>query len=193
MTIKRPMFPPRAESVDSFSLQPGTGQPGSQTLTSESPKPAGGIGRRGLLIALAGLPVAVPAAAAADPDPILEAIQTCRTAKQASDEAYSRVKQLADEFRQLAVEPANKVEARRAFMDRALGCDEDDYTNGPASALWDAYDDFIQTVPTTLAGLSAMLVYAAEITCCEGDPPFDEGTIFPTLAAAAKALIGVLP
>lgn len=27
MTIDRPMFPPRAESVDSFSCQPATGQP----------------------------------------------------------------------------------------------------------------------------------------------------------------------
>jgi hypothetical protein len=42
MTIERPMFPPRAESVDSFSPQPGIGQPESQTLTSESPKSSWG-------------------------------------------------------------------------------------------------------------------------------------------------------
>jgi hypothetical protein len=40
MTIERPMFSPRAESVDSFSLQPAIGQPESQTITSDSPKPA---------------------------------------------------------------------------------------------------------------------------------------------------------
>jgi len=39
MTIDRPMFPPRAESVDSFSLQPGVRQPESQTSTSDSPSP----------------------------------------------------------------------------------------------------------------------------------------------------------
>ena len=39
MTIERPMFPPRAESVDSFSRQPAIGQPASQTLTSESATP----------------------------------------------------------------------------------------------------------------------------------------------------------
>jgi hypothetical protein len=42
MTIERPMFPPRAESVDSFSPQPATGQRGSQTLTGESRRPAEG-------------------------------------------------------------------------------------------------------------------------------------------------------
>jgi hypothetical protein len=39
MTIERPMFPPRAESVESFSLQPTIGQPESGNLTSESPSP----------------------------------------------------------------------------------------------------------------------------------------------------------
>jgi hypothetical protein len=39
MTIERPMFPPRAESVDSFSRQPAIGQPESQIRISESPKP----------------------------------------------------------------------------------------------------------------------------------------------------------
>jgi hypothetical protein len=39
MTIERPMFPPRAESVDSFLPQPAIRQPESQTLTSESPTP----------------------------------------------------------------------------------------------------------------------------------------------------------
>ncbi|MGY4437051.1 hypothetical protein ACVWWO_009528 [Bradyrhizobium sp. F1.13.1] len=37
MTIERPMFPPRAESVDSFSAHPATGQLETGKLTSESP------------------------------------------------------------------------------------------------------------------------------------------------------------
>jgi len=39
MTIGRPMFPPRAESVDSFSHQPAIGQPESRNLTGDSLKP----------------------------------------------------------------------------------------------------------------------------------------------------------
>ena len=37
MTIERPMFPPRAASVDSFLPQPCTGQPESGTPTGDSP------------------------------------------------------------------------------------------------------------------------------------------------------------
>jgi hypothetical protein len=38
MTIERPMFPPRAESVDSFSHRAAIGQPEGGNLTSDSPK-----------------------------------------------------------------------------------------------------------------------------------------------------------
>jgi hypothetical protein len=37
--MTRPMFPPRAASVDSFSQQPAIGQPESQNLTGDSPSP----------------------------------------------------------------------------------------------------------------------------------------------------------
>ena len=46
MTIERPMFPPRAESVDSFLLQTTIGQPEKQCRLSESRKPAEGLSRR---------------------------------------------------------------------------------------------------------------------------------------------------
>ncbi|WP_377830327.1 hypothetical protein ACFKHW_17355 [Bradyrhizobium lupini] len=39
MTIERPMFPPRAESVDSFSPQPATGQLETGERTSGTPRP----------------------------------------------------------------------------------------------------------------------------------------------------------
>jgi hypothetical protein len=58
MTIERPMFPPRAESVDSFSHQPAIGQPEGQALVSESRKPAKGLSRRAALAGLAALPAA---------------------------------------------------------------------------------------------------------------------------------------
>jgi len=62
----------RAESVDSFSLQPGIGQPESQKLTSESGKVAEGLSRRLLLAGLALLPAGLPAAGTAV-DPCLRA------------------------------------------------------------------------------------------------------------------------
>jgi len=43
MTIERPMFPPRAESVNSFSLQAVIGQPESENLASDSPSPFEGV------------------------------------------------------------------------------------------------------------------------------------------------------
>src|SRR3984893_7657573 len=43
MTIERPMFPPRAESVNSFSLQAVIGQPESENLASDSPSPIKGV------------------------------------------------------------------------------------------------------------------------------------------------------
>ena len=46
MTIERPMFPPRAESADSFSLQPATRQRKRARRISESRKPAEGLSRR---------------------------------------------------------------------------------------------------------------------------------------------------
>jgi hypothetical protein len=80
MTIERPMFPPRAESVDSFPLQAAGGQPGSQARTRESRKPVDGLSRRllmtGLIPAIA-LPIAaaLPVATPADVDPIFAAIE----------------------------------------------------------------------------------------------------------------------
>jgi hypothetical protein len=69
MTIERPMFPPRAESVDSFSHQPAIGQPERGSRVSESREPAERLSRRGVLAGVASaavLPIAaaVPAAAA---------------------------------------------------------------------------------------------------------------------------------
>lgn len=58
------MFPPRAESVDSFSPSPATRQPETAKRTSESRKPFGGLSRRGMIAGLAVLPAALPAAAA---------------------------------------------------------------------------------------------------------------------------------
>lgn len=74
MTIERPMFPPRADSVDSLSHQPVTGQPEAAKRASESRKPSEGLSRRGIIGALAALPVAMPAAAAPPSDAELVAL-----------------------------------------------------------------------------------------------------------------------
>src|ERR1700723_3395116 len=83
MTIERPMFPPRAESVDSFSHQPGIGQPESENLTSESARPADRLSRRNaiaiLAVGSAALPViGIPMAAAAAIDPVFDLIEIHR-------------------------------------------------------------------------------------------------------------------
>jgi hypothetical protein len=59
MSIERPMFPPRADSVHAFPAQPAIGQPESQAPTTESTKPSGGPSRRHLLAGLAILPASV--------------------------------------------------------------------------------------------------------------------------------------
>jgi hypothetical protein len=50
MTIERPMFPPRAESVDSFSHQPAIGQPETENSTSYSPSPVEDVDSPGNVI-----------------------------------------------------------------------------------------------------------------------------------------------
>src|SRR5206468_12010706 len=57
---------------------------------------------------------------------------------------------------------------RQAYIESFIG-DEDEYTDGPCDAVWATNEAFAQTVPTTLAGLFAMLAYAGEIEDCEPD------------------------
>ena len=75
----------------------------------------------------------------------------------------------------------------RDYLEGVLGMDADEYTDGPAVALYEAYDTFRLTEPTTLAGLFAMLIYCEELV--ERDPDALELVDFvPTFAAAAKSL-----
>ncbi len=68
--------------------------------------------------------------------------------------------------------------------------DTDELTDGPANAAWDARDQFAETVPTTLPGLLAMIVYANEVA--EEDPDAFTGdgdrSLLQTLATAARAV-----
>jgi hypothetical protein len=119
-------------------------------------------------------------------DPIFAAIQACRTAKQESDAAYARVNSLHALAKKRFGAADQQRGGRHAYIKRALGCDEDAYTEGPTSALWNAYGAFAETVPTTLAGLFAMLIFADQIT--DHDRDALGVTIFSTFATAAKAI-----
>jgi hypothetical protein len=73
MTIKKPVLPPRAASVDSVSPLAATGQPETEIRTSDSRKPAEGLTRRAALAGVAtaaALPIAgaIPAPVATSAD-----------------------------------------------------------------------------------------------------------------------------
>jgi hypothetical protein len=86
------------------------------------------------------------------------------------------------------------LEGRRAAHFAVMG-DTDPIGREEYAAEWDALVEFADTVPTTLAGLRAMILYAAECQeeCQEHD--LDAFTdrdcpLIENLATAAKALIG---
>ena len=65
-------------------------------------------------------------------------------------------------------------------------------TDGPADAMWDARDRFAETVPTTLPGLLAMIIYANELAVDYPDAFTGGGDrpLLQTLATAVEALLG---
>jgi hypothetical protein len=140
MTIERPMFPPRAESVDSFSVQPAIGQPETGKCTSESRKSAQGLSRRTMLGALAVLPVALPAAAAG-PDPVFAAIE--------------RYKMLSAEYT-AAVDRWAPLE----YPDRL---EVEDETLRTGAALFEQMDLIFTFRPSTVAGVAALLNYISTL------------------------------
>jgi hypothetical protein len=186
MTIERPMLPPTADSVHAFSHQLPSRQPESETLTSESRKPTQGLSRRLVLAGLAVLPAVPLPVAAVEPDPIYAAIEACREARKIADQAFGRVSDLHREAKQRLGSGEEQYRERQDYVESFIG-DEDEYTDGPAVALWDSYEDFVNTVPTTLASLFAMLIYAEEVETREPDL-VQEMLSVSTLATAAKSL-----
>jgi hypothetical protein len=113
-------------------------------------------------------------------------IGACRGAKSISDQAYARVRELNREANVKIGSGPQRSSKRCAYVAGVLGVDQDEYTGGPACDLWDSYEEFAETVPTTLAGLFATLTYAGEIAEYERDA-FNDVDIFSTFAAAAEA------
>jgi hypothetical protein len=187
MTIERPMFPPRAESVDSFSLQPAIGQPGSECRLSESRKPAEGLSRRLVLAGVASA-VALPAAAAipttkpATIDPAFALI----VEKLAADVAHCAAIDAQDEAESDEERDPDAVE--EAFQRCCVAC----------TVVNEAGWRLATTPPTTLAGVAAVLRFANEIEDGGMEWPATD-TIGPegwhyqlraTMAAAIEALAG---
>jgi hypothetical protein len=150
MTIERPMFPPRAESVDSFSIQPSIGQPESIKLTSEPKRPVSGLSRRLMLAGLAILPAGLPAAAA--PTVVVSA------SSMDEDPAFAliRAKREADVLYSWAIDALDAAEEWQGpSSDAARKADERCYA---ASKAVNEIDwKLATTPPTTLAGVVAVL------------------------------------
>jgi hypothetical protein len=107
-------------------------------------------------------------------DPIFAAIENHRLAVAAKLECYA--------------------EADRLQEKHGKSFDWDTYTDGPYNDVWTAAENLVVTVPTTVPGLMAMLIYAHDLVP-ENDRRFWTesgltGTLIETLATTAKALIG---
>jgi hypothetical protein len=80
--------------------------------------------------------------------------------------------------------------AHAAIVESLIG-DEDEATNEVCGPELTALHAFAETVPTTLPGLLAMIVYAGECSAHEADAFADSDCpLIENLASAAKALIG---
>ena len=191
MTIERPMFPPRAESVDSFPYQPGVDHGKAERPASESLKPAEGLSRRHMLAALAILPTAIPAAAEAEiPDaelialgaqfePLVEKYYAARVVwgqrlAQAHAETDERFGKFADYDKDGNRNP--NIEARNAFFDEmgdrlALG-DASDRLDAIAQELSPIANAILALPVTSIEGLRAKAMVAFR----EVAPLFADGT-----------------
>ncbi|SIO56294.1 hypothetical protein SAMN05443247_08246 [Bradyrhizobium erythrophlei] len=185
MTL-RPMFPPRAESVDSFSHQPAV----DHRPHERPPKPAEGLSRRNLMAGLALLSATLPAAAAS-------AVAVSAPSVNA-DPAFAliRAKRLADVKHCWAIEAQDAAEsqfggASDAAWQAAERCE------AACVAAQEADWKLGTTQPTTLAGVVAVLRLANLIEDEGGEWPYTD-TIGPdgwhyqlraTMAAAIETIL----
>jgi hypothetical protein len=133
--------------------------------------------RRAFINTIAALPIAAavpaiaPAAASQAIDPIFAAIEAHRKAAAIEQAAW------------------DEVNRRHELGKKFSPSEEDALTDGPNIAASYALDEFAETVPTTLPGLRAMILYANKPEA-EHTDPFSDCDLLETLATAVKALIG---
>jgi hypothetical protein len=156
MTIERPMFPPRADSVDSFSHHPGIGQPESRNLASDSRKPVERLSRRNVLAGLVVLPIALPATfAAVEPDPVYAAME---------------------HFKQLSVEYTAAVERSAPLLPEDPNyCEAIDVTGDACDVLFEQMDVIFTFRPSTIAGAAALLKYISTLEEWQMSPGLEDG------------------
>jgi hypothetical protein len=80
--------------------------------------------------------------------------------------------------------------ARAAIIEPLIG-DEDEATDEVAAPELGALEAFEETIPTTLAGLLAMVAYAGELYEQNADAFDRDSPIFENMATASRALTGV--
>jgi hypothetical protein len=80
--------------------------------------------------------------------------------------------------------------ARAAITEPLIG-DEDEATDEASAPELEALEDFEETIPTTLAGLLAMVAYAGELNEQNADAFDRDSPIFENMATAARALTRV--
>lgn len=130
-------------SVDSFPAQPAPDHRPDERPPHESAKPIQGLSRRRALAGLAVLPVVLPAAAA-EPDPIFAVI--------------GRHRELGAHY-SAAVDISSNMSSDDPGFEAA-----DAVTEERCDALLDhADDELISTLPTTFAGIVALLRYMADL------------------------------
>jgi hypothetical protein len=91
-----------------------------------------------------------------------------------------------DENKHLRQSFVKRLDEITAAQNATYECDPDEIVEGPAAAEWDAVDDLINTVPTTLPGLLALLSCVARLH--ERDPEMlDDQHIDPLVTLLGKA------
>lgn len=131
-----------------------------------------------------------PLAPTHEDDPIFAEIAKCHAAQKKSLKAYARVSGLYKQAEKAGPGKDKPLEDRNAFVAARLGCDPDEYTDGPAAARWNAVDDALATVPTTRSGFVALLRFAEDVVNAGDRDLVAENieVLLSSLSAAADAL-----
>ncbi len=144
MTIERPMFPPRAESVNSFSSQPAVGQHGSRTPTGGLGSPPEGCPADRRSQVSLYCPQLFRPVHLRSSDPVFAPI----AAKMAADAAHGEAIDVYDTFESAGDYSSEAALEADAMCEAACDCAMD--------VAW----QLAITAPTTLGGVEAVLRFA---------------------------------